>query len=616
MRKLAIFASCVLSAAAFAQEPAATAPSCGAPATFIHEVQGASGHSPLVGERVTIEGVVVGDFQRDGDEFGTNLGGVMLQEEDADADEDPFTSEGVYVFTQDWPVDLQLGDLVRVSGVVSEYYDLTELTELTDLTVCASGLELPSPAVIEFPVAAVSDLEAFEGMLVTFPQDLVISEFFDYDRFGEVVLAFPPAGLDRFQQPTALFGADDERVPAYLDLMQRSRIILDDGIGDQNPAVVRHPDGGLFTADHGFRGGDILRNLTGVLDYSFDEYRVQPVLGAEFLQANPRTLPPVVGGSVRAGSLNVLNYFVTLGSRGADDEGEFDRQRTKILEALNQMDLHVAGLVEIQNDADQASLIDLVAGLNGLAGEGTYDYIRTGGPLGTDEITVALIYQPAVLEPVGGPAVLTDPMFIDPFRVGAERNRPTLTQAFRDLSSGTVFTVSVNHFKSKGSECGEPNEGGLTGNCGLTRNWAATTMLNWLATDPTGTGPVGNLLVGDYNSYDHEGPVLLLRAGPDGRANTADDYTDLLREFTGENAYTYVFDGQLGYLDYALASAGLFEHVTGAAAWHINADEADIIDYDTTFKSREQALLYRPDAFRSSDHDPILIGLDFGAAQD
>src|SRR5690606_35051371 len=136
-------------------------------------------------------------------------------------------------------------------------------------------------------------------------------------------------------------------------------------------------------------------------------------------------------------------------------------------------------------------------------------------PLGTDEITVALIYQPAFLAPVGDPAILTDRMFIDPFNVGAERNRPTLTQAFRDLASDTVFTVSVNHFKSKGSECGEPNEGGLTGNCELTRNWAATTMLNWLATDPTGTAPVGNLLVGDYNSYDHEGPALLLRAGPD-----------------------------------------------------------------------------------------------------
>ena len=71
-----------------------------------------------------------------------------------------------------------------------------------------------------------------------------------------------------------------------------------------------------------------------------------------------------------------------------------------------------------------------------------------------------------------------------------------------------------------------------------------------------------------------------------------------------------MFDGQLGYLDYALAGGGLVDEVTGTTEWHINADEPDILDYDTTFKQPAQDELFEPNAFRSSDHDAVLVGLD------
>jgi hypothetical protein len=71
-----------------------------------------------------------------------------------------------------------------------------------------------------------------------------------------------------------------------------------------------------------------------------------------------------------------------------------------------------------------------------------------------------------------------------------------------------------------------------------------------------------------------------------------------------------VFDGQLGYLDYALANAALLPRVTGTTIWHINADEADLIDYDTTYKQDAQDALWAPDQYRASDHDPVIVGLD------
>ena len=192
---------------------------------------------------------------------------------------------------------------------------------------------------------------------------------------------------------------------------------------------------------------------------------------------------------------------------------------------------------------------------------------------------MALIYKPASVSLVGSYAILdssVDIRFID------TKNRPTLAQTFMDNSTGGVFTVAVNHLKSKGSACddvGDPDLGDGAGNCNLTRKAAAEAMVDWLASDPTGSGDEDFLIIGDLNSYDKEDPIDALVAG---------GYTDLVYAFHGEDAYSYVFDGQVGYLDYALASAGLLGEVTGVAEWHINADEADLIDYDTSFKGPNQ----------------------------
>ena len=126
-------------------------------------------------------------------------------------------------------------------------------------------------------------------------------------------------------------------------------------------------------------------------------------------------------------------------------------------------------------------------------------------------------------------------------------------------------------------------------------------LLDWIATDPTGTGDPDFLIIGDLNSYDKEDPIDVFTAG---------GYADLLAAYQGELAYSYLFGGALGYLDYGMSSATLTPQVTGATAWHINSDEPDILDYDTSFKKDAQDALFEPNAFRSSDHDAVIIGLD------
>jgi len=553
--------------------------------TPIHAIQGSGASSPESGTEHVIEGVVVGDFQGSG-----GLGGFFVQEEDGDADTNPQTSEGLFV-ASGAPVDAT--DLVRVQGTVSESFGRTQLGSLTRVAVCP-GEGSATAAEAALPVSSLDDWEPLEGMLVTLPQTLSISEYFNFDRFNETVLT-----VARQFTPTAVHEPGSPAAAALAQANTLGRITLDDGRNSQNPDPAIHPNGGIFDLANRFRGGDTVENVTGVLDFAFGLFRIQPTEGADYTAANPRPAEPDdVGGSTTIASFNVLNYFTTLNSRGANTPEEFQRQRTKIISAITALDADVVGLIEIENN--DAAIEDLVSGLNDVAGAGTYALVDTG-VIGTDEIKVAFVYQPARATPVGEYAILdssVDPRFIDTL------NRPALAQTFRSTETGGVFTAVINHLKSKGSDCnavGDPDTGDGSGNCNLTRTAAAEALVDWLADDPTGSGDDDFLIMGDLNSYDKEDPIDALLAG---------GYTDMIRQFQGEFAYSFVFDGQLGYLDHALAGPGLAGEVTGATEWHINADEPDLLDYDMTFKQDAQDALFEPNPFRSSDHDAVVLGLD------
>lgn len=558
--------------------------------TPIGAVQGNGAASPMVGTVVCIEGVVVGDFQQT-----DSYNGYYVQDA---GDGDSATSDGIFVFAPSG-VDVAVGDQVRVGGNVAEFYGMTQVS-LTTLEVIDSDAPLPAATQLTLPVA---DPEVHEGMLVTFPQELAILEYFNYGRYGEIVLGFGDQ-TPRQHQPTAVFEPGSTQAQALADFNLSHRITLDDGVNKQNPPFLRHPNGGQFGVDNLFRGGDSVGDLTGILDYRNSAWKIQPTQGADYEVKNARPGVPDVGGSTTVASFNVLNYFTTLrtqdpSARGADTSEEFVRQQTKIVAAINAMDADVTGLIEIENNGDVA-VGNLVAALNTAAGGQRWAFVSTG-PVGTDAITTAFIYQPAEVTPVGAHAVLdssVDERFLDDF------NRPALAQTFEDNVNGGQVTVIVNHLKSKGSDCnaaGDPQDPNGQGNCNGVRTDAADALGDWANADPTGTGTDHALIIGDLNSYDKEDPIDALKA---------DGYTDLMHAFQGEYAYSYVFDGMLGYLDYAMASEALTPRVTGTQGWAINADEPSVLDYDMSFKPDAQDDLFAPDAFRSSDHDPVLIGLD------
>lgn len=570
----------------------------------IAEVQGAGDVSPLVNQTVTVEGIVVADFQAEGE-----LGGFFIQAPDNETDDDPRTSEGLYVFGSGNGVDVQVGDRVQVRGLVTEYNGLTELTS-PQVSVQARKQPLPAVTQISLPLAAADALERYEGMQVRFAQTLTVSEVYDLGRYGEVVLS----SGGRLWIPTNKVspGEPAQRMQAQNDL---NRIVLDDGRSGQNPDPIRYPTPEL-DAYRTLRVGYEVRDVQGVLHYLAGSYRVQPTQAPKFVAANPRPASPqAVDGRLRVASFNVLNYFNGDGrgagfptSRGADTREEFQRQRDKIIAAILGADAHIIGLMEIENDGygEHSAIADLVAGLNAASpSRDRYAFIDPKqSRLGTDAIAVGLIYRQDMVSPHKDAAVLdgsVDPRFND------MRNRPVLAQTFRERRSGERLTVAVNHLKSKGSSCddiGDKDMGDGQGNCNLTRVRAAQALVEWLGRDPTRSYDPDRLIIGDLNAYAKEDPINVIRAS---------GYTDLLATFGGGDAYSYVFSGQSGYLDHGLASASLTPQVRGATEWHINADEPRVLDYNLEFKTpRQQSLLYNAEPYRASDHDPLVIGIDLG----
>jgi uncharacterized protein len=592
---------------------------CGLPYTATYTIQGSGMATPLAGQTVTTQGVVVGDYEGP----QPALRGFYIQ--DPTGDGDPTTSDGLFVFngTND---SVNLGDVVRVTGQVSEFQDQTQITS-SSLVACGTGASV-TPVDVVLPFASVTYLERYEGMLVRLPQTLTVTEHFHLGRFGQVVMS----SGGRLVQPTqvAMPGGAALGIQAQND---RNRIIVDDDLNGQNPDPIVFGRGGApLSASNTLRGGDQATGIVGVMTYTWagnaasgNAYRVRPV-GAPgggvpgFVAANPRpSAPPSVGGSLKVAGFNLLNYFNTFSGctggvggaamdcRGADNAAEFARQWPKTVAAILGMDVDVLGVVELENDGygPGSAIADLVDRLNAATAPGTYAYIdvdaATGqvNAMGTDAIKNAIVYRPARVTPVGATAALNSVAFVNGGDTGP-RNRPSLAQAFQQ-PGGARFVVNVNHFKSKGSACNAPDAGDGQGNCNAVRLNAANRLLEWLASDPTGTTETDVLIVGDLNAYAMEDPIRALEAG---------GFTNL----AGVNAYSYAFDGQWGTLDYALASASLAPQVAGAAKWHINADEPNVLDYNTNFKSAGQiASLYAPDQFRVSDHDPAIVGLSLKA---
>lgn len=576
--------------------------------TPIYYIQGRDATSPLVNQRVTTQGVV---------SKVTNNGFFM---QDDIGDDDESTSDGIFVYTGSTP-SLAAGHRVRVNGTVTEYAVgsgpeaiTNPLTQLAGNPV-VSVLETDVPLrvqTITFPEAMEGDLERYEGMLVHIDGPLTVSQNYFLGRYGQLTVSAD----GRLEKPTNRYPAGSAEAQAMSEENARRRLLLDDGSSRQNVNPTPY-----LGADNTVRAGDTIESLTGVIDYGLatssssgiSDYRLHPTEAPTILRSNPRkAAPEAVGGNVRVASFNVLNYFTTIDQpgascapsgtrsdcRGADSAEEFQRQKAKIVAAIKALNADVVGLMEIENNGN-AAVQDLVAGLNAATAAGTYASVALPvGGTGTDAIRVAMIYQPAKLSPQGAPVSDNNSV----------HHRPPLAQSFT-TANGEAFTVVVNHFKSKGScptGADNPNadRGDGQGCWNALRVEQAQALRSHLETLAKQSGNDRIIVIGDLNAYGKEDPILDF---------TGNGYVDQIARFN-DAAYSYVFDGESGYLDHALASSSLSARVTGAKHWRINADEPSVIDYNLEYKQPACATCgpdyYASNPYRSSDHDPVLIGLE------
>ncbi|MFQ2625740.1 ExeM/NucH family extracellular endonuclease [Aeromonas caviae] len=586
--------------------------------------------------------------------------GFFIQDEQGDGD--PATSDGLFVYTTKANAAVVPGAEVCVSGKVKEYFNQTQLNADELVVTRPQGA---IPAAVDLLLVAGESLsqllERHEGMQVRLVpgSSLVVTRNFSFDYDGKrnnLVLAYGAPLIKSTQK----FAAMSQEASDWALRNQQNQLVVE--------TDAKAPDGVLpwfpgFNAEDGYlRIGDKLNGLEGALGYSYNLFRLVASNRIDASQIDhsgwDRVETPELAeaGDLRVASFNVLNFFTTVvggdanptdSNRGALTVAEFELQRTKIVSAITRLNADVVGLMEIENNGygDNSAIANLVAALNAAQPDEAdhYRWIASpdGKPIGTDAITVGLIYRPASVSPQGAASLIALPVqqaeAVDASGKPVTINqgmRESLVQRFSSPKGDAPLTLVVNHLKSKGSACFEDYPDYATadpldgqGHCNALRVSAAKVLgeqLKELAGDL--------LLIGDMNAYGMEDPIRVLtdyEPAAQARQIMSASFTTLAGQpfeesgsvlgkgygfvnlntrFHGTDTYSYSYEGELGNLDHALANPSLAAKVIGIEDWHINSAESNFFEYGSKYSGQ---LAKSEGPFSASDHDPVLVAIQY-----
>jgi predicted extracellular nuclease len=558
-----------------------TANPCGQPATVITKVQGSTDTSALVGQTVTVEGVLTQDSRQVG-----GFSGFYLQQANTPADS--IRSSALFVYTRH--KEGRLGQRLRVTGKVKEHYGLTELVAVSDLQVCGTQA-LPAPVEMSLPWTRAP--ENLENMRVRINGPLTITDSHQLTRFGDVSLAAKdPLISTEFMVPgTAAL--------RHAKLASMNTLVLDDGNARRNPPslnwlpIYSATQPGLAASS--LVAGTQVRGLTGVLDYRYGAWRLQP---DQIPSLKPPPLPDPAparptSANLRVMTLNLHNLFNGDGrgqgfptSRGAKTEAQYKRQLQRLSTGLTQAGADLLALSELENDGYGSN--STVAQLAASLGPQWRFVVPVNPAMQRDAIRNGLLYRADRVNALGPAQYLS-----------GDGGRPSLTQRFALKSGGLPLRLVSVHLKSKScrNAKGEnaPQDDGQ-GCYNAVRVKQAKTLHQQLGQLDRGNGLAGTLITGDFNSYSKEQPISeLALAG----------YTSMVAHFhpctpVRCEHYSYRFKGARGSLDHVLASAALKPRVLSAKIWNINADQPRMADY----RSHSS-----PQPWRSSDHNPLITDI-------
>ncbi len=507
----------------------------------IWAIQGDGEKSPYSGSDVTTAGIVTAVFDRE------QIPGFFIQE--TVIDDDPATSDGLFVWDESGTAQVSVGDRARVSGTVKEKSAQTQI-QLSAVGVLSSQQNLPAAVPLNPPAdldAAATYFESLEGMLVSVDNALAVSPI---SKYGETNVVLKSASVDRIYKNDPHHG--------WL-------ITLDEGNWVEN--YSENP-GALPWR---IATGDTVRNVLGPLAYTFGQYKIEPLSPPEIvagaLERHP-TLPEIGMDGFSIATYNVENFFDALSPNPADPPlptpNEYQHKALKIANSIAAMGYPtIIAFEEVEN----VKVLEKVAKQDPLAG---YDY------------------QPVLIEGIDsrgidvGFLVRGDRATVDSAELrlddaGYFTRGPLVLRVTIHTDNGDVPLVAIaNHFVSLGAgfDATEP------------RRVKQTEYNVQLAQEIQAENPDARIVIlGDLNTFFDTPSIQVFRdAG----------FVHAFDSIPHEARYTYVFQGESETLDHVLMTPSLADMLQSVQVLHINADFplADSADDSPS---------------RTSDHDPVVV---------
>ena len=700
------------------------------PARTIADIQGTGNASPFVDDFATTEGVVTavygnGRYGTGSTTHLTELGGFYLQTGGNPAT--PGASDAVFVF-MGAKASPAIGDSVRVTGKVTEFFGLTEISpsKAADVVVLPAtlpgvvpGTDLPGTtctvAAGDCPDAsALAALrEAHEGEAFLPTGDFTVSDSYDGSAWAqEGSLGFAmqgEIGLAANSTEPLVIGteeisaSDTAALAAHAAWNEAHRVTLDDGADvDYTASSVEDVAGfpWLTLTSSPRVGAKVTFAQPLIFTNRFNLWRLDTrtrvapstdgsAQGVTFQDTRATNAAPddVLGaeGNLKIATFNMLNYFTVtgegyvatpsfdpnpvdpslprytrkcsyytdrLGDRVSNDEcgeydtapspdalmwpgprgaaqksggtdltaltADFERQQAKEIKAINTMDADVMSLEEVENSskitdgADRDTTVSHLVDVLNADWESSHPgetnrwaFVPSPRPSAQptlaeqDAIRSAFIYDPSKVETLGASRILVNSAAVPQrTRAAGPGLRP------HGGSNADGFAVVVNHFKSKGGPSVTPtvplgdnddtgNGAGFYNGDRVRQAKALVAFANDFLDDKQIEAA---FLTGDFNAYSQEDPVTtIVGAG----------YEDL---HPANGQKTYSFGGLAGSLDHVFANPAAEAWVTGKDVWEINSNES--VYYEYSRYNANLTNLYATDPFRSSDHNPEIIGIN------
>jgi predicted extracellular nuclease len=556
----------------------------------IHDIQGPGDTSPYDGQLVATSGIVT----------GIKSNGFFVQTPDAEADANPATSEGIFVYTGGAP-PVALADGVKVTGTVAEYVPgsdpysppMTEIDGPT-VTVTSTGNPLPAPVTITSadtsPSGGLDQLERYEGMrvhvdslTVVGPTDGTISEANATATSNGVFYGVLPGIARPFvepgvEEPDPLPAGSPCCVPRF----------------DANPERLRVDSDGLVGATRlEVTSGATVANLTGPMDYAFRTYTIDPdpdlsptVTGN--VSATP--VPDACPAELTVATANLERFFDTTNDPSTSDavltQAAFDMRLNKVSLAIRNVmkDPDVIGVEEVENLTTLQAIADKVSADAIAAGQPDPHYaayLEEGNDIGG--IDVGFLVKTPKVQVVDVTQVGKDTTYYDPVSNSNPllNDRPPLVmRALVNGPSGPPFPVTliVNHLRSL-SGIDDPSDGARV----RAKRAAQAEFLADLIQQHQAAGE-SVISVGDYNATQFNDGYVDVMGTIEGNpapfnnvvlatsSSVNPPLTDLLDFAPANQRYSYVFDGNAEELDHILVTGDLVSRVDGLYYARDNAD--------------------------------------------